>query len=157
MKRFEIMIATDRGEKKVSGCVSNEVALMLQACPKGIRIMYLKDEYEEQLHQRKETRRHISLDKSIENGHDFESQEATPIDFVLQEEENERVNKILERLSVRQKEVFVLHALDGWKLKEIGKKMGVSSQRVYQIYQDARKKIKKFMKKPLKKWLSNGL
>ena len=59
MKRFEIMIATDRGEKKVSVCVSNEVALMLQACPKGIRIMYLKDEYEEQLHQRKETRRHI--------------------------------------------------------------------------------------------------
>ena len=113
--------------------------------------MYLKDEYEEQLHQRKETRRHISLDKSIENGHDFESQEATPIDFVLQEEENERVNKILERLSVRQKEVFVLHALDGWKLKEIGKKMGVSSQRVYQIYQDARKKLKKFLKKPLKK------
>ena len=151
MKRFEIMIATDRGEKKVSVCVSNEVALMLQACPKGIRIMYLKDEYEEQLHQRKETRRHISLDKSIENGHDFESQEATPIDFVLQEEENERVNKILERLSVRQKEVFVLHALDGWKLKAIGKKMGVSSQRVYQIYQDARKKLKKFLKKPLKK------
>ena len=33
MKRFEIMIATDRGEKKVSVCVSNEVALMLQACP----------------------------------------------------------------------------------------------------------------------------
>ena len=96
MKRFEIMITTNKGEKKVSVCVSNEVAVMLETCSEETRSMYLEDEYKEQVRQGKETRRHISLDKSIENGHDFESQESTPIEFVLQAEENERVNKLLE-------------------------------------------------------------
>lgn len=151
MKKFEIMIATNKGERTVSVYVSSEIALMLQNCPEEIRTLYLKDEYIEQLKQRRETRRHISLDKSIENGYDFESQEHTPIDAVIQAEEEERVNRLLARLTVRQKEVFVLRVFDGWTLRQIGKKMGVSCQRVHEIYNDAIKKLKKFLKKPLKK------
>ena len=52
---------------------------------------------------------------------------------------------LLEKLTDKQREVFILHAFEGWTLEKIGKKMGVSFQCVHQIYVAAIKKLKKFL------------
>ena len=145
MKKFEITVTTKQGEKKVSVYVDSETAAMLKDCSEEIRNIYLQDEYKEQLAERRETRRHISLDKAMANGHDFVAQDKPPIEKILQAEENERVKTLLEKLTDKQREVFILHAFEGWTLEKIGKKMGVSFQCVHQIYEAAIKKLKKFL------------
>ena len=145
MKKFEITVTTKQGVKKVSVYVDNEIAAMLKDCPEEIRNMYLQDEYKEQLAERRETRRHISLDKAMANGHDFEASDKSPIEEILQTEANERVKNLLSKLTDKQREVFILHAFEGWTLDKIGKKMGVSFQCVHQIYEAAIKKLKKFL------------
>ena len=95
MKKFEITVTTKQGVKKVSVYVDNEIAAMLKDCPEEIRNMYLQDEYKEQLAERRETRRHISLDKAMANGHDFEASDKSPIEEILQTEANERVKNLL--------------------------------------------------------------
>ena len=72
MKKFEITITTKQGEKKVSVYVDSETAAMLKTCPEEVRLAYLKEIYKEQLLERKETRRHVSLEKITANGHDFD-------------------------------------------------------------------------------------
>ena len=151
MKKFEIIVTTKQGEKKVGVYVDSETAAMLKDCPEEIRNIYLQDEYKEQLAERRETRRHISLDKAMANGHDFETQDKSPIEKVLQVEENERVKTLLEKLTDKQRQVFILHAFEGWTLEKIGKKMGVSFQCAHQFYEAAIKKLKKIFVKHLEK------
>ena len=71
MKKFEIIATTKQGEKKVCVYVDSETAAMLKDCPEEIRNLYLQDEYKEQLAERRETRRHISLDKAMAIGRGF--------------------------------------------------------------------------------------
>ena len=145
MKKFEIIVTTKQGEKKVSVYVESETAAMLKECSEEIRLAYLKELYKEQLLERKETRRHISLDKAMANGHDFESSDKSPTEEIIRAEESEYVKSLLEKLTDKQREVFILHAFESWTLEKIGKKMGVSFQCVHQIYEAAIKKLKKFL------------
>ena len=145
MKKFEIIVTTKQGEKKVSVYVDSETAAMLKECSEEIRLAYLKELYKEQLLERKETRRHVSLEKITANGHDFESQDDSPMDKAIEAEENEYIKSLLDKLTDKQRETFVLHAFEGWTLEKIGKKMGVSFQCVHQFYEAAIKKLKKFL------------
>ena len=145
MKKFEIIVTTKQGEKKVSVYVDSETAAMLKNCPEEVRLAYLKEIYKEQLLERKETRRHVSLEKITANGRDFESLDKSPTERLIEAEESEYVKSLLEKLTDKQREVFILHAFEGWTLEKIGKKMGVSFQCVHQIYEAAIKKLKKFL------------
>ena len=144
MKKFEIIVTTKQGEKKVRVYVESETATMLKNCPEEVRLAYLKEIYKEQLLERKETRRHVSLEKITANGHDFESSDKSPTEKIIEAEESEYVKALLDKLTDKQREVFILHAFEGWKLEKIAKKMGVSFQCVHQFYQAAQKKLKKF-------------
>ena len=148
MKKFEIVITTKQGEKKVKLYIDNETATILKDCSEEIRLAYLKEEYKAQMRERAETRRHISLDKSMDNGHDFESQDKSPLAEILEAEEESYIKSLLDKLTDKQREVFILHAFERWTLKKIGKKMGVSFQCVHQIYEAAIKKLKNFYKTP---------
>lgn len=44
---------------------------------------YLEEEYKAQNRDRAETRKHISFETSIENGHDYISGENSPMDMLL--------------------------------------------------------------------------
>ena len=145
MKKFEIIVTTKQGEKKVSVYVESETAAMLKECSEEIRLAYLKELYKEQLLERKETRRHVSLEKITANGHDFESQDKSPTEKIIEAEETARIKELLDKLTDKQRETFVLHAFEGWTLEKIGKKMGVSFQCVHQFYEAAIKKLKKFL------------
>ena len=145
MKKFEIIVTTKQGEKKVGVYVDGETAAILKECSEEVRLAYLKELYKEQLLERKETRRHISLNKAMDNGHDFESQDKSPTEKIIEVEESEYIKSLLDKLTDKQRETFVLHAFEGWTLEKIGKKMGVSFQCVHQFYEAAIKKLKKFL------------
>ena len=145
MKKFEITITTKQGEKKVRVYVESETAAMLKNCSEEVRLAYLKEIYKEQLLERKETRRHVSLDKITANGRDFESADKSPTERIIEAEENEYVKALLDKLTDKQREAFILHAFEGWNFEKIGKKMGVSFQCAHQFYEAAIKKLKKFL------------
>lgn len=143
MRKFEIMITTEQGEKKVDVCVDDITGGLLEQCREDIRYVYLKEEYEAQKRDRAETRRHVSLDRAIENGHDYKSQEKSPLDKLLLTEERAYLKGLLARLTDKQREVLLLRAVDGLGLEEIGREMAVKYQTVQQIYAAAIKKIRK--------------
>ena len=90
MKKFEIIVTTKQGEKKVRVYVDSETAAMLKDCSEEIRLAYLKELYKEQLLERKETRRHVSLEKITANGRDFESLDKSPTEKIIEAEEKVR-------------------------------------------------------------------
>ena len=145
MKKFEIIITTKQGEKKVKVYLDSETAAILKTCPEEIRIAYLTEEYKAQMLERAETRRHVSLDKVTANGRDFESADKSPTERIIEAEESEYVKSLLDKLTDKQREVFILHAFEGWNFEKIGKKMGVSFQCAHQFYEAAIKKLKKFL------------
>lgn len=148
MKKFEIIVTTKQGEKKVKLYIDNETADSLKGCSEEVRRAYLKEEYKAQKRERAETRRHISLDKSMDNGHDFESMDKSPLEEILEMEEESYIKSLLDKLTDKQRETFILHAFEGWTFEKIGKKMGVSFQCIHQIYEAAIKKLKNFCKTP---------
>ena len=121
---------------------------MLKNCPEEIQLAYLKEIYKEQLLERKETRRHVSLEKITANRHDFESMDKSPLEEILEMEEESYIKSLLDKLTDKQRETFILHAFEGWTFEKIGKEMGVSFQCIHQIYEAAIKKIKNFCKTP---------
>ncbi len=144
MKTFEIMITTEQGkEKTVKVTVDDQTAVALKSCPPDVKQIYLEDVYKEQRQDRKETRRHISLETSIANGHDFESSDDNPMDKLLKKEGNACVKNLLDKLTDRQKEVFTLYVFEGWTFDKIAENFGVSRQRIQQIYGDSIKKLEK--------------
>ena len=110
MKKFEIIVTTKQGEKKVSVYVESETAAMLKECSEEIRLAYLKELYKEQLLERKETRRHVSLEKITANGHDFESQDKSPTEKIIEAEETARIKELLDKLTDKQRETLVFNA-----------------------------------------------
>ncbi len=148
MKKFEITITTKQGKKQVTVHIDGKTAALLENCPPDVRQVYLEEAYKEKCQEIAETRRHISLEKSMANGHDFVSPTDTPIDTMIKAEETAYVKSVLDKLTDKQKEVFTLHSFDRWKFEKIAEKMGVSVQCVHQIYQAAIKKLKKFLQTP---------
>ena len=145
MKKFEIIVTTKQGEKKVCVYVDSETAAILKTCPEEIRLTYLKEVYKEQLLERKETRRHVSLEKITANGRDFETSDKSPTEKIIEAEESEYVKSLLEKLTDKQREVFILYVYDGKTFEYIAKKMGRSIPTIFEIYNAAIKKLKKFL------------
>ena len=84
MSKFIIEIKLKNGEnKQVKVCVDNKTAEILNQCDACTRQIYLEEEYRAQNRERAETRKHISLETSMENGRDYISQENSPMDKLL--------------------------------------------------------------------------
>ena len=94
--------------------------------------------------ERAETRKHISLETAIENGHDYISREDNPMDKLLNLEDKAELEKALDKLTDKQRQVFVLYVVEGFTFEEIGVKMGTSWQAIQFHFNAAQKKMKKF-------------
>lgn len=81
---------------------------------------YAAMEHRDKLIERKETRRHQSLDKSLEHGWDIPDPSA---DVALQAERNEekaRLSSALQKLTDKQRAVLLLYIEEGLSFREIG-------------------------------------
>lgn len=106
---------------------------------------YAAMEHRDKLIERKETRRHQSLDKSLEHGWDIPDPSA---DVGLQAERNEekaRLSSALQKLTVSSSAVLLLYIDEGLSFREIAAKLGVNKDTVREHYQAAIKNLKKFL------------
>ena len=88
MSKFIIEIKLANGAiKQVKVYVDDKTAEALYQCDARVRQAYLEEEYKWQNRDRAETRKHISLETSIENGHDYIAGEDNPMDKLLNLEE----------------------------------------------------------------------
>lgn len=106
---------------------------------------YAAMEHRDKLIERKETRRHQSLDKSLEHGWDIADPSA---DVVLQAERDEDtalLHSALQRLTDKQRAVLLLYIEEVKSFREIGEILGIHKDTVKEHYHAAIKKLKKFL------------
>lgn len=106
---------------------------------------YAAMEHRDKLIERKETRRHQSLDKSLEHGWDIPDPSA---DVALQAERNEekaRLSSALQRLTDKQRAVLLLYIEEGKSFRDIAKELGLNKDTVREHYLAAIKNLKKFL------------
>lgn len=106
---------------------------------------YAAMEHRDKLIERKETRRHQSLDKSLEHGWDVADPSA---DVALQAERNEdkeRLYAALQGLTDKQRAVLLLYIEEGKSFREIGEELGIHKDTIKEHYHAAIKKLKKFL------------
>ena len=107
---------------------------------------YAAMEYRDKLIERKETRRHQSLDKSLEHGWDVTDPSA---DVALQAERNEekaRLSSALKKLTDKQRAVLLLYIEEGKSFRDIAKELGLNKDTVREHCLAAIKNLKKFLK-----------
>lgn len=107
---------------------------------------YTAMEHRDKLIERKETRRHQSLDKSLEHGWDVADPSA---DVALQAERNEekaRLSSALQRLTDKQRAVLLLYIEEGLSFREIGEELGIHKDTVKEHYHAAIKNLRKILR-----------
>ena len=117
---------------------------------------YASMEHRDKLIERKETRRHQSLDKSLERGWDI----ADPsTDVALQaerDEDKERLYAALQKLTDKQRAVLLLYIEEGKSFRDIAKELGLNKDTVREHYLAAIKNLKKFLKNTPSKFNPRG-
>ena len=147
MSKFIIEIKLANGTtKQVKVYVDNRTAELLNQCDARVRQFYLEEEYYAQNRERAETRKHISLDTAMENGHDYISPEDNPMDKLLNWEDKTQLKLALDKLTDKQYQVFLLYVVEGLTFEEIGAEMGTSWQAIQFHFNAAQKKLKKILK-----------
>ena len=98
MKKYTTFITTEKGEQKeISVWLDDETARAIdEANDPEITQFYILDKHQEDLIDLKETRRHISLDGLIEQGHLIADENGNPAEYV---ERMERILKMRKALS----------------------------------------------------------
>lgn len=145
MKKMTTAKVVNGVTKTVSVWLDEQTVKALeQANDEAFTNRYILDEYEISLTVRRETRRHCSLDASMENGfeaadeHDYESDVFNGI-------EKERLKAAFEILTPEQRELIKLVYFDGVPQKDIAEHRGVDPTAIRNRLNKIYKKLKKFL------------
>ncbi len=106
---------------------------------------YAEMEHKDSLIERKETRRHQSLDKSLEHGFDVADPHENIAEQVERRELSEEIRKALHKLTDKQRTVFLLYVEDELNYREIGERLGLGTYTVRDYFYNAVKKLQKFL------------
>lgn len=106
---------------------------------------YEEMEHKDALIERKETRRHQSLDKSLEHGFDILDPQANVSEVIERRELSEGIQKALHKLTEKQRTVFLMYVEDGLNYRAIGERMGLGTYTVRDYFYNAVKKLQKFL------------
>ncbi|MDE6441755.1 MAG: sigma-70 family RNA polymerase sigma factor [Clostridia bacterium] len=108
-------------------------------------VAYAEMERSEHLTERKETRRHQSLDKSLEHGFDIADPHENIAERIERRELSEEIRKALHKLTDKQRIVFLLYVVDELNYREIGEKLGLGTYTVRDYFYNAVKKLKNIL------------
>ena len=106
---------------------------------------YAEMEHKDALIERKETRRHQSLDKSLEHGFDILDPQANVSEEIERRELSEGIWKALHKLTEKQRTVFLMYVEDGLNYREIGERIGLGTYTVRDYFYNAVKKLQKYL------------
>lgn len=137
-----------------------EINLFIEDCPDDIEIRtqlqdpnfeaewktaYLDSHYEERLNEQRETRedRHTSLETFTYEDERYFSSNSNPHQTL---EEKENIHSLLSLCNENQREVLILHYLDGYSKTEIAKMRNVDESAIRKTINRALATIKRKMK-----------
>ena len=144
MKRFTTKIMHKGEEKVIAVWLDDETARLLEEYgDEKLKHSYIVEEYKAQLIERSETRRHQSLEKSMEAGFDVEEKEANFESDVVDKTD---LLQAIDLLSDSQRCVIEQYYFKDMRLEDIANKKGVSIQAIAQMIRRAKLNIKKFLK-----------
>lgn len=138
MKKMSTTVVKNGKTKTISVWLDERTVQALEQAndPKLTR-QYILDEHNAELIDLKETRRH----QSLSNGFDVIDER----NYAERGYEISELNKALEILTDKQREIFIAHALERKSFREKGDEMGLHKQTVLEIYNAAIKKLKNFL------------
>ena len=141
MKKYSTVITKDGETKEISVWFDDETARAIdEANDPKITQFYILDKHQEDLIDRKETRRHTSLDELIEKGHLIEDEDGDPIQYAMRMERILKMRKALSALTDKQFKAIWYVAVEGLNYVETGKLMGIRWETVRQVLQKGRRK-----------------
>lgn len=144
MKRLTTQITKNNETKTIYAMVDDKTAKLLEKADAQVRHEYIVAEHEQYLSELKETRRHQSLDLSLENGHEFEDEESDLEEKLIKDEMYEELHKAISTLSKEQQWLIYEVYFKGRPQVEIAKELGVSKMAVTLRLQTILKNLKKF-------------
>ena len=146
MKKYTTFVENKKGEqKKISAWLDDETAKALdESNDPEITHFYIVEKHKEDLIQLKETRRHISLENLIDQGHFIEDQDSDLSQHGVRMENILKMRKALSTLTEKQRTVIIARYVDNLSFNEIGRRMGVTGKTVIAHFKAAEKKIKKY-------------
>ena len=134
-------------DKQISVWIDDKTAAaLLKTQDKELIKQYVIEEYEWQLINRKESRRHQSLEQTIDNGFDFATDDESAEDKLERTEMQTSISDALLTLTERQRFIFVQYAVNGQSFSKIAAKMNLNKDTVREHYLAAIKKLRKFLK-----------
>ncbi len=144
MKRFTTKIM-DKGEEKVIAVwLDDETARLLDEYgDEKLKHSYIVEEYKAQLIERRETRRHQSLEKSMEAGFDVIDESTDVEKEALGNIDKEKLCRAIKRLEPQQKwlieQIFIVGKSKTQIAKELGIVKSAISNRLQRIYEQLKK------------------
>ena len=146
MKKYTTFITTEKGEQKeILVWLDDETARAIdEANDSEITRFYILEKHKENLIQRKETRRHTSLDYLFEQGHFIEDQDSDLSQYGVRIENISKIRKALSALTEKQFKAIWYVAVDGLSYAKTGRLMGIRGETVREHYKRAEEKIKKY-------------
>ena len=136
MKKYTTFQENKKGDqKKISVWFDDETVRAIdEANDPEITQFYILDKHKEDLIQRKETRRHTSLDYLFEQGHYIEEQDSDLSQHGVKMENILKVRKALSTLTDRQFKAIWYVAVDGLSYAKTGRLMGIRGETVREHY-----------------------
>lgn len=144
MKKVTTQITKKDGTTHtVYAMVDDATAALLETCTEKVRHEYILSMHNEYLNELKETRRHQSLDVSMENGMDFAAED--PEDELEEEGQLNALEIAMQKLTPEQQwlvnEVYVKRR----SLVDIAKEFGVSHVAIIHRLKRIHEKLKKVL------------
>ncbi len=144
-KKMTAEITVNGKKKTISVWLDESTVEALEAVKdEEMTRLYIIDEYKMQLSERRETRRHQSLDKSMENGFDVADDYCLEDDVIHGMDKN-LVNEAVKHLLPEQRELIQQVYFEGKEQKEIAREQGVDPTAIRNRLRKIYKKIKKFL------------
>ena len=144
MKKVTTQITKKDGTTStVYAMVDEATAAILATCDEKVRHEYILSMHNEYLNELKETRRHQSLDVSMENGMDFVAEE--PDDESEKEALLNALKVAMQELIPEQQWLVSEVYVKGRTLVDIAKEFGVSHVAIIHRLRKIREKLKKLL------------
>lgn len=144
MKKLTTQITKNNKTKMIFVIVDNKTAEILENSDEKVRHEYIVGEHQLYLNELKETRRHQSMDDILESGHEFESDEPSMEDDLIQNEEYTKLHEAISSLSKEQQWLVNEVFYKGKTIVDIAKTQGVSHVAILHRLEKIYEKIKKF-------------
>ena len=153
MKRYTLTIADGKGgSREIKVRLDDETSRLLkEAGDPELTRAYIIEEYKARNAERKETRRHVSLDKCMEHGWDIADGRADTESIAERRERDALLYAAMTKLLPQQRELIKQVYYEGKTVTELVKEYGVSKAAVSIRLKKIYIKLKKVLEKGLTK------